>query len=249
MSEAGKAVDLSRVICVTNRRLVDEGTAQAGGEAVPGAGSAAETEDWTPFLYRLAQVVHARPRAVVLREKDLPPAAYERLAREVLPICHDAHVPCLLHTYADVAQRLGADGVHLPLALLAQMPAAERQCIRMLGASCHSVADVQAAERLGCRYVTLGHIYATACKPGLPPRGRELLRRACAAVRLPVYAIGGITPTRLEEIIADGAAGACVMSGLMRGTDWLDDMGHGEGVENDVQPEPGDYRKSLETRS
>ena len=230
---APHGADLSRVLCVTNRRLVAGGDFLA--EAAPGsdggrecADGAAEkgallagAEDWTPFLRRMALVVRVRPRAVVLREKDLSPDDYERLAREVLALCRGAGVPCFLHTHAALALRLGASGLHLPLALLRELLPAQRQRFALLGASCHSVDDVREAERLGCSYVTLGHIYATACKPGLPPRGRDLLRRACAAARIPVYAIGGITPARLAEVCADGAAGACVMSGLMRGSDWI----------------------------
>ena len=230
---ASREAELSRVLCITNRHLVADGASLAeaaagsagGRELADGAAEKgalpAGTEDWTPFLRRMALVVRARPRAVVLREKDLSPDAYERLAREVLTLCRAAGVPCLLHTHAALALRLAAAGLHLPLALLRELPPAQRQRFALLGASCHSVEDVRAAERLGCSYVTLGHIYATACKPGLPPRGRDLLRRACAAARIPVYAIGGITPARLAEVCADGAAGACVMSGLMRGSDWI----------------------------
>lgn len=230
---ASREAELSRVLCVTNRHLVADGASlpeaaagSAGGrELADGAAEdvahTAGAEDWTPFLRRLEMVVRARPRAVILREKDLPPVAYARLAQEVLALCRAAGVPCLLHTHAALALRLAAAGLHLPLALLRGLPLAQRQRFALLGASCHSVEDVRAAERLGCSYVTLGHIYATACKPGLPPRGRDLLRRACAAARIPVYAIGGITPARLAEVCADGAAGACVMSGLMRGSDWI----------------------------
>lgn len=230
---ASREAELSRVLCITNRHLVADGASLAeaaagsagGRELADGAAEKgalpAGTEDWTPFLRRMALVVRARPRAVVLREKDLSPDAYERLAREVLTLCRAAGVPCLLHTHAALALRLGAAGLHLPLALLRELLPAQRQRFAALGASCHSVDDVREAERLGCSYVTLGHIYATSCKPGLPPRGRDFLRRACAAARIPVYAIGGITPARLAEVCADGAAGACVMSGLMRGSDWI----------------------------
>ena len=108
-------------------------------------------------------------------------------------------------------------------AIFAGGPEAGEPCMPVPDGAYILCADsgLHLAERLGCSYVTLGHIYATACKLGLPPRGRDLLRRACAAARIPVYAIGGITPARLAEVCADGAAGACVMSGLMRGSDWI----------------------------
>lgn len=200
---------LSSVVCVTNRRLV------------PGVLQAAGGENWAPFLRRLEAVVAARPRAVILREKDLSEATYAQLAQQVLAICRRAAVPCILHSWAELARQLGADGLHLPLDRLRGLPRERRSAFPVLGASCHSLADIAEAQQLGCHYVSLGHIYATACKPGLPPRGRELLRRGCAAARIPVYAIGGITPARLPEVLRDGAAGACVMSGFMRGDTWI----------------------------
>ena len=77
------------------------------------------------------------------------------------------------------------------------------------------------ARQSGCSYLIAGHIYATTCKPGLSPRGLAFLREVTAAAELPVYAIGGITPARLKEVLAAGAAGGCAMSSLMQGNLWL----------------------------
>ena len=68
---------------------------------------------------------------------------------------------------------------------------------------------------MGCTYITVGHIFETDCKKGLPGRGLEFLEQVCQKVSVPVYAIGGITGTAMEKIRRTGAAGACVMSGVM----------------------------------
>ncbi|MFQ9910259.1 MAG: thiamine phosphate synthase, partial [Acutalibacter sp.] len=57
------------------------------------------------------------------------------------------------------------------------------------------------------------------CKPGLPPRGVELLAQVCQASPLPVYAIGGVGPGNIAQVKQAGAAGACVMSGFMTAPD------------------------------
>ena len=75
--------------------------------------------------------------------------------------------------------------------------------------------DAQEAERLGCTYITAGHIFATDCKKGLPPRGLSFLREVCRTVQIPVWAIGGIEPENFLSVMATGAQGGCVMSGLM----------------------------------
>ena len=179
---------MSEILCVTNRRLCRE-----------------------PFLTRLERIAAARPAGMILREKDLPEPEYRALARDVLAICRSYQVPCILHTYPETARVLEADGLHLPLPVLRTLAPDSP----VLGASCHSVADVQEAQKLGCTYVTAGHIFDTGCKPGLPGRGLEFLAQVCRETSLPVYAIGGITPENLPQILAAGAAGACIMSSLM----------------------------------
>lgn len=198
---------LQKILCVTNRHMVTE---HAG---IPEADS---EEGRRVFLAQVERVTERKPRAIILREKDLDEKSYRSLARDVLDVCHNAGVPCILHTYPTVALDLGADGLHLPLPLLAKLDEDMRKRFRVLGASCHSVRDVMEAQSLGCTYVTVGHIYATDCKPGVPPRGLALLRDCVQAATIPVYAIGGITRARLPDVLQAGAAGACVMSGFMR---------------------------------
>ena len=167
------------------------------------------------FLERLEEIAWQRPAGILLREKDLTPEEYRKLAREVQSICKKAGVPCILHSFTGVAEELEADALHLPLPLLRKLPGEDRGRFRQLGASCHSVADAREAQSLGCTYITAGHIFDTDCKRGLPGRGLDFLREVCGAVTIPVYAIGGIEPKRMAEIFAAGAAGACVMSGPM----------------------------------
>ena len=183
---------MSDIICVTNRHLCRE-----------------------DIVGRIRALAAARPRAVILREKDLAAEEYRALAQQALAACADYGVPCVLHNFAGVARELEAKALHLPLPALRQLSAAERAAFPVLGASCHSVEDAREAEALGCTYITAGHIFATDCKRGLPGRGVVFLARVCRSVALPVYAIGGIGPESIASLRAAGAAGACVMSGAM----------------------------------
>ena len=183
---------MSDILCVTHRQLCRE-----------------------DFLERVEKIAAARPRGLILREKDLPEEEYRALARRVLEICRAHEVPCILHNFPETARELGCEALHLPLAALRKMTRAEREAFPVLGASCHSREEAEEAEEMGCRYITLGHIFETACKQGLPGRGTELLQNVCAAVSLPVYAIGGINRENIGPVRRAGAAGACLMSGLM----------------------------------
>ena len=167
------------------------------------------------FLERIERVAASGVDGVILREKDLSAEEYQVLARQVKAVCQKRGIPCLLHTYVQDAIDLNVKSIHLPLHILKGLDDERRTIFQHLGASCHSLEDVCEAERLGCTYVTLGHIFATDCKPGLPPRGIDLLRSVCLASSIPVYAIGGISPDNVVACREAGAAGACVMSGFM----------------------------------
>lgn len=174
-----------------------------------------------PFPEQIERVCQCHPKAVILREKDLSEAEYAILAKQVLEICHAYQVPCILHTYWKTALDLHCASLHLPLALLRECRAQAEfplHAFARLGTSVHSVEDAVEAERLGATYLTAGHIYATDCKKDLPPRGLSFLREVCRAVDIPVYAIGGIKPeqTQFAEILSCGAAGGCIMSGMMQ---------------------------------
>lgn len=163
----------------------------------------------------MEKLAAARPRGVILREKDLKEQDYKNLAGRVLEICRRYGTACILHQFAKAAAELGCSGLHLPLPALRELPEREKKQFSMLGASCHSVSDAVEAEKLGCTYITAGHVFETDCKKGLCGRGIAFLQEICGSVSVPVYAIGGITPGRMDSVRKAGAEGACVMSGAM----------------------------------
>ncbi len=195
MCSASATIDFSRIVAVTNRQLCAR-----------------------PFLEQVQRVRELQPRFLVLREKDLDEAEYAALAADVLDICRNANVPCLLHSHVDLALQLGADGVHLPLPLLRKADAAALSRLAHVGASTHSAEEAAEAQSLRATYVFAGHVFETACKPGFEARGLDFLRSVCERVDIPVYAIGGIDldEQRIAQALACGATGTCSMSALMR---------------------------------
>lgn len=187
------------VIAVTNRKLCER-----------------------PFLEQLKRVAALKPGAVLLREKDLPEEAYVVLAGQALEICKSYGVELILHTYAGAAKRLGASAIHFSFADLKKYKAAGglsgKEGVLKIGCSVHSAQEAREAELLGASYLIAGHIYATDCKKGMAPRGLSFLGEVCKAAAIPVYAIGGIglENGKIKEVIAQGAAGACLMSEMMK---------------------------------
>lgn len=203
----------SRCIIVTNRKLCSR-----------------------PLTEQLERLLPLRPQAVILREQDLPPMEYKELAEQVLALCAVQKVTCFLHSRADIARSLGCRNLHLPLAAAQAMAAASKSgflgrkddsppYFTRLSVSCHSVAEVRQAVRLGASQIVLGTIFPTACKPDHPGAGLDFLRACCREARLqaamlqrapvPVYAIGGVTPDKMMQLTACGAAGGCLMSHFM----------------------------------
>ncbi|MBL7989067.1 MAG: thiamine phosphate synthase [Chlorobi bacterium] len=78
---------------------------------------------------------------------------------------------------------------------------------RAFGASTHSVQEALLAERMGAEYITLSPLFPTASKPGITGGGLELLAEVCAAVAVPVFALGGVTLANAASCIAAGAYG------------------------------------------
>lgn len=168
------------------------------------------------FLKQIEKIAAAKPFGIVLREKDLPVKEYSALARKVRDICRSAGASLIVHGHPEVARELGIPALHMPLDALGKMSSEERKEFEVLGASCHSVEDVLRAKALGCDYVTAGHVYATDCKPGLPPRGADFLAEVCGpAAPMPVFALGGLTPARAPEVRRAGAVGFAMMSSAM----------------------------------
>ena len=191
---------LNDVIAVTNRRLSQR-----------------------PFLEQIKRVCQLRPEAVILREKDLSETEYAKLAEEVYNITTSYDVRLIIHTYINVAKELGINTVHMSLHNMREYRKEFIDNVNKInniktGCSIHSVEEAVEARNMGESYITAGHVYATDCKKGLAPRGLDFLKNVCDSVDIPVYAIGGINidDGRRKEVKKYGAAGSCIMSGMMK---------------------------------
>ena len=169
------------------------------------------------LLARAEARLAARPACLQLRAKRLGAADLRRTAALLLPACHAAGVPLCVNDRLDVALAAGADGVHLGQN---DLPLADALRIRpsrqfFIGLSTHDLAQAQAAVRDGADYIGFGPIFATGSKADAePPVGLARLREVCAAVSLPVVAIGGITLATIDAVAATGAAAAAVIAAI-----------------------------------
>lgn len=88
-----------------------------------------------------------------------------------------------------------------------------------LGASVHAVAEARSAEAAGAQWVVAGHVFPTPSHAGLPGAGAGFVHDVAAAVRIPVVAIGGVTPADVAALRAAGAHGVAVIRGVWEASD------------------------------
>ena len=165
-----------------------------------------------PLEQQVERIAAVGVKRLILREKDLTEEDYLHLAAAVSEQCRRFGVDCILHSFPEAAKALGISKLHIPLSMLTEGICRE---FEVVGTSVHSAGEAILAEKLGASYVTAGHIFATDCKKGVAPRGVAFLQQICAAVSIPVYAIGGICAETWPLLQDTGAAGACVMSQAM----------------------------------
>ncbi len=162
----------------------------------------------------IRRAIEARVGWIQIREKDLATRPLLALAREAVAAAQDSATRILVNDRLDVALAAGAAGVHLGGESLPAEPVARWRASGgapgefLVGVSCHSLADALAAERAGADYLFFGPVFATPSKAASgPPQGLERLAEVCQAVRVPVLAIGGVTPENAAPCLKAGAAG------------------------------------------
>lgn len=190
-------MSMCKRICVTNRHLV--------------------CGDFSQQIEKILMLpVDRRPDALIVREKDLSLQDYQRVSVRILSLCKQYGVRCLFNGRYDSARRCGADGVQLSFSTYVDVPMDNLADISLVGVSVHSREEAEIVAKRGVDFLIYGHIFATACKPGLPPRGLASLRQICRTVHVPVFAIGGITEDNMADCAQAGATGVCMMSEYMR---------------------------------
>lgn len=172
-----------------------------------------------PLLSVLRRAVSAGVRAVQLRERDLPIRALRSLADDLQRELPQAKV--LINDRVDLALALSTQGVHLresslPTAVVRGL----LQPSQLLGASVHSIDGALAAEQQGADFVVLGPIHDTPSKREYgAPLGLAVLEQAARRVRIPIFAIGGMTAARARDARQAGAFGVAVLSSILSAGD------------------------------
>ncbi len=172
------------------------------------------------LLQKVKAALTGGAKIVQYRAKHVRPDDRLEIAGKLRELClqHDALL--IINDLPELAREVDADGVHLGQD---DMPAVQaRQLLggnKLIGISTHSVEEALKAEAQGADYIAIGSIFPTDTKDDTQHVGLETLRKVRRAVRVPLVAIGGMTPEGAFDAIEAGADSVAVISGVMADAD------------------------------
>jgi len=163
------------------------------------------------FLALLERALAGGLKLLQVREKEMTGSDFLRFSTQVVRLAHARGARVLVNADIKLAQKAGADGVHLTSEQLKQ--ANRRPALDLVGASCHNAGELARAQALGADFVVLGPVQPTPSHPGATGIGWDLFATLLKDCPLPVYALGGLRPTDLETACRCGAHGISMMRG------------------------------------
>ena len=174
------------------------------------------------FTQAVEKAIRGGASIIQLREKDTEPGELVELGKKLLLITKSYAVPLIINDSPELAKEIGAHGVHL----------GEGDCTieqarsvlgqdAIIGVSCYGQIERGVnAEREGADYVAFGRPYNTPTKPGRLPTPKDVLVEAKQNIeRIPVFAIGGITPENAAPILETGVDGIAAITSIFGSQD------------------------------
>ena len=157
---------------------------------------------------------------VQLREKELDDETFLNEAMEISALCKRYGVPFFINDNVEIAIKCHADGIHVGQE---DMEAAQvRHRVgndMMIGVSAHSVEEALEAVKNGADCLGVGAMFSTSTKTNVNVLPKETLRDICAAVDIPVVAIGGIGKSNISQLAGTGVDGIALVSAIFAADD------------------------------
>lgn len=173
------------------------------------------------FADTVAAAVRGGAMLVQLREKEAPREDIIQLGRAVLEVTRRYGALLIVNDHPSVAKAIGADGVHVGRD---DPSVAEARALlgpeAIIGASCYGELErAVTAEREGADYVAFGTPFPSPTKTKRTDISLSIFQEAKRLVHVPVFAIGGITLDNAVQLLAAGADGVAVVSGVFGAPD------------------------------
>ena len=136
---------------------------------------------------------------IQLREKSLDEGKFLEEAKELQALFRERHVPFIVNDNVDIALAMDADGVHVGQSDMEALDVrAKLGPDKIIGVSAQTVEQALLAEKHGADYLGVGAVFPTGSKADVQELPYETLKDICAAVSIPVVAIGGISGENIQ---------------------------------------------------
>ena len=173
-----------------------------------------------PLLECVEQALRAGVTLLQYRSKYKDGGAMYQEAMALKELCDRYDVPLIINDRVDVALAVGAAGVHvgqddLPCSVVRQLVGPDF----VIGVSAHNPEEARKAAADGADYLGCGAVFGTGTKAGVAKLGLERLQNIRQAVTLPMVGIGGVKADNYAEVLATGADGAAIISGILAADD------------------------------
>ena len=168
------------------------------------------------FYACIEEAIKGGAGIVQLREKNISTKDLYEKALKVKEICKNYGALFIINDRLDIAQAVGADGVHLGQS---DMPIEKaREILKdkfLIGATARNIEEAKKAELLGADYIGSGAIFGTSTKDNAKKLEMEDLKKIVNSVKIPVFAIGGININNVWILKNIGLQGICSVSGIL----------------------------------
>ena len=168
------------------------------------------------FCACIEEAIKGGVKIVQLREKNISTKDFYEKALKVKEICKNYGVLFIINDRLDIAQAVGADGVHLGQS---DMPIEKaREILKdkfLIGATARNIEEAKKVELLGADYIGSGAIFGTSTKDNAKKLEMEELKKIVTSVKIPVFAIGGININNVGILKNIGLQGICSVSGIL----------------------------------
>lgn len=173
-------------------------------------------ENINEFLNQLEARLAGGIRLLQLRAKQLAGNRYLALAKEVSKLCHRYDARVLLNHDPDILAEVVADGVHLTTQRLMQLTERPISDEKWLAASCHTLNEIEQANRVGVDFIVLSPVKPTISHSHANVLGWNIFKEWTAHASMPVYALGGMTASDIAMSRENGGQGIAGISALWR---------------------------------
>ncbi len=168
--------------------------------------------DQDDFLERLQNALQQGIRLVQLRSKNLSMLELQQLSQMAYPLCRSFNALLLINTDLQGFEDCQSDGLHLTSQQLFSMSERPFDEKYFLSASCHTPDDILQAKKLKADFILLSPVKETSSHPGVKGIGWQRFSDMLSNIDMPVYALGGMSPSDLADAKSHGAQGIAAIS-------------------------------------